>query len=62
MKNKEKFAGCTAHYVTAKVDSGKIIMQKKVKIKKNDTTDSLSRKVLKTEHLLDPAAIKKICN
>jgi phosphoribosylglycinamide formyltransferase-1 len=48
--------------VTAKVDSGKIIMQKKVKIKKRDTIASLTKKVLKKEHLLYPAAIKKIYN
>jgi len=62
MKNNDKFAGCSVHFVTAKIDSGKIIIQKKVKIKKNDTIDSLSKKVLKKEHLLYPAAIKKIYN
>ena len=29
IKNKEKFTGCTVHYVTAKLDSGKIVLQKK---------------------------------
>ena len=29
--NKDKFAGCTVHYVTEKLDSGKIIMQKKIR-------------------------------
>ena len=62
IENNDKFAGCSVHFVTAKRDSGKIIMQKKVKIKKNDTIDSLSKKVLKKEHLLYPAAIKKIYN
>ena len=60
IENNDKYAGCSVHFVTAKIDSGKIIMQKKVKIKKNDTVDSLSKKVLKKEHLLYPAAIKKI--
>ena len=60
--NNDKFTGCSVHYVTAKVDSGKIIMQKKVKVKKRDTVDSLAKKVLKNEHLLYPAAIKKIYN
>ena len=60
MKNKEKFAGCTVHYVTTKLDSGKIILQKKVKIKKKDTVNSLKKKVLKKEHRLYPAAIRKI--
>ena len=62
IENNDKYAGCSVHFVTAKVDSGKIIMQKKVKIKKNDTVDSLSKKVLKKEHLLYSAAIKKIYN
>jgi len=62
IENNDKFAGCSVHFVTAKLDSGKIIMQKKVRIKKNDTIYSLSKKVLKKEHLLYPAAIKKIYN
>jgi len=60
LKNKEKFAGCTVHYVTNKLDSGKIILQKKVKIKKKDTVNSLKKKVLKKEHQLYPSAIRKI--
>jgi formyltetrahydrofolate-dependent phosphoribosylglycinamide formyltransferase len=60
LKNKEKFVGCTVHYATIKVDSGKIILQKKVKIKKKDTVNSLKKKVLKKEHQLYPAAIRKI--
>ena len=62
IENNDKYAGCSVHFVTAKIDSGKIIMQKKVRIKKNDTIYSLSKKVLKKEHLLYPAAIKKIYN
>ena len=60
LKNKEKFVGCTVHYVTIKLDSGKIILQKKVKIKKKDTVNSLKKKVLKKEHQLYPSAIRKI--
>ena len=60
IKNKDKYAGCTVHYVNEKLDSGKIILQKKVRIKKNDTPKSLAKKVLKKEHLLYPEAIKKL--
>ena len=60
LKNKEKFAGCTVHYVTAKLDSGKIILQKKVKIRKKDTANSLKKKILEKEHQLYPSAIRKI--
>jgi phosphoribosylglycinamide formyltransferase-1 len=58
--NKDKFAGCTVHYVTEKLDSGKIIMQRKIKVAAKDNPVSLARKVLKQEHKLYPAAIKKI--
>ena len=58
--NKDKFAGCTVHYVSAKLDSGKIIMQKKVKISPKDTSFSLAKKVLKKEHKLYPASILKV--
>tara|TARA_B110000211_G_C13989343_1_gene513257 strand:- start:21 stop:596 length:576 start_codon:yes stop_codon:yes gene_type:complete len=60
--NKDKFAGCTVHYVTEKLDSGKIIMQKKIKIAAKDNVVSLAKKVLKQEHKLYPAAIMKIFN
>jgi len=62
INNKDKFTGCTVHYVTAKLDSGKIILQKKVKITANDNPISLAKKVLKQEHKLYPAAIMKIFN
>jgi phosphoribosylglycinamide formyltransferase 1 len=62
IENKDKFAGCTVHYVTEKLDSGKIIMQRKIKITKKDTPITLSKKVLKQEHKLYPAAILKIFN
>ena len=62
IQNKDKEAGCTVHFVTAKLDSGKIILQKKVKISKKDTSTSLGKKVLRQEHKLYPAAIKKIFN
>ena len=62
IKNKDKFAGCTVHYVTEKLDSGKIILQKKIEISAKDNPNSLAKKVLKQEHKLYPAAIMKILN
>ncbi len=62
IKNKDKFTGCTVHFVTEKLDSGKIILQKKIKIQSKDTSISLQKRVLKEEHKLYPAAIKKIFN
>jgi phosphoribosylglycinamide formyltransferase 1 len=58
--NKEKYSGCTVHYVNSKLDSGKIILQKKVKILKNDTLKKLSKRVLKCEHILYPKALDKV--
>mgnify|MGYP001333627756 CR=1 FL=1 len=60
IKNKDKFAGCTVHFVTSKLDSGKIIMQKKIRLTNKENASSLAKKVLKLEHKLYPAAIKKI--
>ena len=60
LKNKEKFTGCTVHYVTNKLDSGKVILQKKVKIKKNETEDSLKKRILEQEHILYSEAIRFI--
>ena len=58
--NKEKFTGCTIHYVNRFLDSGKIIFQGKVKIQKKDTYKSIERKVLKIEHNIYPKTIDKI--
>ena len=60
LQNKEKFSGCTVHYVNSRLDSGKIILQTKVKISKKDTSSSLKKKILKQEHLLYPKAINKV--
>ena len=62
IKNKEKYSGSTVHLVTAKLDCGKIILQKKIKISKNENEKSLEKKVLKIEHKLYPKAIEKFLN
>ena len=62
IKNKDKIAGCTVHYVTSKLDSGKIILQKIIKISARDNPTSLAKKVLKQERKLYPVAIMKIFN
>ena len=60
LQNKEKYSGCTVHYVNSRLDSGKIILQAKVKISKKDTSSSLKKKILKQEHLLYRKAINKV--
>ena len=62
LKNKEEYSGCTVHFVNSKLDSGKIILQKRVKISKNETEKSLTEKILIQEHKLYPKAISKIFN
>ena len=59
IKNKDKFSGASVHKVTEKLDSGKIILQRKIKILKKDTVKSLEKKVLKIEHEIYPKAIVK---
>jgi phosphoribosylglycinamide formyltransferase-1 len=48
--------------VNSKLDSGKIILQKKVKIAKKDNANSLAKKILSQEHKLYPKAILEIFN
>ena len=60
IQNKEKYSGCSVHLVNSKLDSGKIILQKKVKLSKKETTSSLQKKILKHEHILYPKAISKL--
>ena len=62
LQNKEKYTGCTVHFVNSKLDSGKIILQKKIKILKSDNVNEIKNKVLKVEHLIYPMAIEKVLN
>ena len=60
LSNSEKYSGCTVHFVNSRLDAGKIILQKKVKISKFDTAKSLAKKILIQEHKLYPKAILKV--
>jgi len=59
IKNKDKYSGSTVHLVTHKLDAGKIILQKKIKVSKLDKVKSLEKKILKIEHGLYSEAIYK---
>jgi phosphoribosylglycinamide formyltransferase-1 len=59
IRNKDKYSGCSVHFVNSRLDSGKIISQKKVRINKFDTPKTLAKKILTKEHKLYPAAIIK---
>lgn len=59
---KAKEYGCTVHFVDQEVDNGKIIMQHKVEVNKDDDLESIKNKILEQEHILYSKAIKLICN
>ncbi len=52
-----KYSGCTVHFVDSGMDSGPIIIQAVVKVKENDTAESLSKRILKEEHRIYPEAV-----
>ena len=60
INDKQKYSGCTVHYVNSRLDSGRIILQKKVRIFKSDTSRKLAKKILKQEHILYPKSLKKV--
>ena len=60
LENNELYTGCTVHFVSHKLDSGKIILQKKIKIYKKDNIKKLNKRVLLEEHKIYPKAILKI--
>ena len=62
IRNKEKYSGCTVHFVNSKLDSGKIVLQDTVRINKNETPKTLAKKILAKEHKLYPKAILKVFN
>lgn len=58
---KVKISGCTTHFVSEKVDDGKIIMQAQVEVSPDDDQLSLAKKILSIEHQIYPATLKKVC-
>ena len=60
LKSGEKYSGCTVHLVTPKLDFGKIILQKKTLIGKDETENSLRTRILKQEHKIYPQSIISI--
>ena len=60
LKKKEKFTGCTVHFVNEKLVSGKIILKKSFRILKNETIESLKKKTQKAEYRAFSEAITKL--
>jgi phosphoribosylglycinamide formyltransferase-1 len=53
-----KVHGCTVHFVTAELDAGPVVLQAAVPVLANDTVESLSKRVLRQEHIVYPRAIR----
>ena len=60
LKSGAKYSGCTVHFVSPELDSGQIILQKRVLINKNETEDSLRKKILIQEHKIYSQSIISI--
>ena len=60
IENKEKTSGLTIHYVNEMYDDGAIIFQKKIDLDSQESPLSLSKKILKQEHMHYPVEIEKL--
>lgn len=57
-----KVTGATVHFVNEIPDGGRIIMQKAVEIKENDTPEALQKRVMENaEWIILPTAAEKVC-
>ena len=57
IENKDKYSGCTVHFVDSGVDTGLIIAQSETKIFPEDTIEILQNRIKKLEHMLYPSVI-----
>ena len=53
-------SGCTVHFVDEGVDTGPILVQETVKIKNDDTEETLSKRILTKEHKAYPEAVRLV--
>ena len=58
IEGNEKWHGCSVHFVTEEVDQGPLIMQSKIPILNNDSSDKLAIRVLKREHIIYPKTVE----
>lgn len=56
----ESVSGCTVHFVDEGIDTGSIVLQKRVPVLPEDTVESLSARILEQEHLVYPEAIARV--
>lgn len=57
-----RWAGCTAHFVTAGVDAGPIVAQAAVPVRDDDTPDTLAARILVEEHRIFPEAVARVAS
>jgi phosphoribosylglycinamide formyltransferase-1 len=50
--------GCTVHFVTAELDHGPIVIQAEVRVRDDDSAETLAARVLRREHLIYPRAAR----
>ena len=60
LESGDRETGCTVHFVDEGVDSGPVVIQKRVAIRPEDTEETLSRRILEQEHEAYPDAIAKV--
>jgi len=54
----DKVHGVSVHFVTPELDGGPIIAQKKIEVYLDDDADSLSKRLLKEEHIIYPEVVQ----
>ena len=57
LESGDDVTGCTVHIVTEELDSGRILLQGKVPIEKDDTVKTLTKRIQRTEYSILPTAI-----
>ena len=60
LDNKDYSTGCTVHMVTEELDSGKILMQEEVPIRRHDTIETLTMAVHEAEHRIVPEVLRNL--
>jgi len=60
LESGDKETGCTVHYVNDELDSGEVILQKKVPIEPDDTLETLIPRIQRQEYAILPEAIKQV--
>jgi phosphoribosylglycinamide formyltransferase-1 len=57
----ERYAGCSVHVVTEELDEGRVLAQAKVRVREDDTAETLAARILKEEHRIYPEALDAFC-